>query len=67
MNAVAPIIEAKLDPRYAFLIRASVRLWLVDNCAMEIDEAFDGLVACLQCDCSREMVERGTRFSAQTH
>jgi hypothetical protein len=64
MNAfmpITPIVEAKLDPRYSFLVRASVRLWLVDNCEMDIDEAFDGLVACLSCPCSRELIERWER------
>ena len=58
MNAVAPIVEAKLDPKYTFLVRASVRLWMVDNCEMTLDEAFDDLIADLECDCTREMVRR---------
>ena len=61
MNAVAPILEVKHDPRYAFLVRASTRLWLVDNCEMDIGEAFDGLVADLECSCSGELVERWER------
>ena len=50
MNAVTPIVEAKLDPKYVFLVRASVRLWLVDNCEMDLGEAVDGLIADLQRD-----------------
>jgi hypothetical protein len=61
MNAVTPIVDAKIDPRYAFLVRASARLWLVDNCEMDIGDAFDDLVADLQCACSREIVVRWER------
>jgi hypothetical protein len=58
MNAVAPIVEAKLDPRYVFLVRASIRLFLVDQLEMTLDEAFNGLVNTLQCPCERELIER---------
>jgi len=61
MNAIASIVEAKLDPRYVFLVRASVRLWLVDNCEMDIGEAFHDLVADLQCACDRELILRWER------
>jgi len=61
MNAVTPIVKAERDPRYSFLVRASVRLWLVDNCEMDIGEAFDGLVGNLQCACDRELISRWER------
>ena len=61
MNAVTPIVEAKLDPRYAFLVRASIRLLLVDYCEMDIGEAFDGLLASLQCSCTHALVEKSER------
>ncbi len=50
-----------VDPRLVFLERASARLILVDAGEMELDEAFNGLVAHLQCPCSREIVERWER------
>jgi hypothetical protein len=34
------------DPRLAFLARAAARFELVEGSAMEIGEAFDGLIAC---------------------
>jgi hypothetical protein len=49
----------KPDPRLAFLARASARLTLVEACAMEIDEAIDGLVD--QCACDREIITRWDR------
>jgi hypothetical protein len=53
------------DPRLAFLARAAARFELLEGSAMEIGEAFDGLIAYLQCTCSREMVERWElRFQA---
>jgi hypothetical protein len=41
-----------VDPRLAFLARAAARFELVKAGVMEIGEAFDGLIACLQCSCS---------------
>jgi hypothetical protein len=52
------IADTQLDPRYAFLVRAAVRLWMVNRSEMTIDEAFDGLVVSLQCPCERETIER---------
>jgi hypothetical protein len=49
------------DPRLSFLQRAHARLILVESDVMTIDEAFDGLVACLQCACEREIIERWER------
>lgn len=54
-----------VDPRYIFLVRASTRLWLVDNCEMTLDEAFDDLVAGLQCACDRERIQRWERIIRQ--
>jgi hypothetical protein len=64
MNMVTPIgatTTDKIDERVAFLARAAARHVLVEAGAMDIDEAFDGLVADLRCDCDREMVERWER------
>ncbi len=44
------------DPRFAFLARAAARFELVEGGVMEIAEAFDGLIASLQCTCTREIV-----------
>jgi hypothetical protein len=57
----AQACNSNVDPRYIFLVRASARLWLVDNCEMTLDQAFDGLIETLSCPCSREMVERWER------
>jgi len=49
-----------IDPRLAFLARASARLVLVENGVMELDEAFDGLIVespCWICDCRWRWVE----------
>jgi hypothetical protein len=45
-------MNAPVDPRLAFLARASARLVLVESGEMDLDEAFDELVACV-CDCAR--------------
>ena len=60
MNAFTPLI-GNADPKLAFLARAVARFELVEAGAMDIDEAFDGLVISLQCSCSRELVERWER------
>jgi hypothetical protein len=51
----------EIDPRLIFLERASARLFLVKHGEMDVGEAFDGLVAGLQCSCSRKTVERWER------
>ena len=64
MNAVtpiAPIAVVKVDPRLAFLHRAHARLMLFEAGLMGIAEAFDGLVASLQCSCSRDLVQKWER------
>jgi hypothetical protein len=62
MNAFTPIIPlvevGTVDSRLAFLHRAHARLILFEAGEMDIAEAFEGLVASLQCSCSRELVER---------
>jgi hypothetical protein len=49
------------DPRLSFLYRAHARLILVEEGVMSIGEVFDDLVGCLQCACSRELLERWER------
>jgi hypothetical protein len=51
-------IPIEVNPRLAWLARAAARHMLVEHGLMTIDEAFEGLVDCLSCTCSREMVER---------
>lgn len=49
-----------VDPRLAFLARARARLILVESGAMDLDEAFEGLIAqslCSICDCRWGWVE----------
>ena len=43
-------MNALVDPRLAFLARASARLILVESGEMDLDEAFDALVESV-CDC----------------
>jgi hypothetical protein len=57
----AAALNQYTDLRLAFLARAAARFELVEAGVMEIGEAFDGLIACLQCSCSREMIERWER------
>ena len=57
----AAALNQYADLRLAFLARAAARFELVEAGVMEIGEAFDGLIACLQCSCSREMIERWER------
>jgi hypothetical protein len=33
----------EIDPRLAFLARAAARYFMVEQCEMSLDEAFDGL------------------------
>jgi hypothetical protein len=51
-------IPIEVDPRLAWLARAAARHLLVENGVMTLDDAFDGLIECLSCTCTREMVER---------
>ena len=61
-TSIVPVIGVgKVDPKLAFLARAAARFKLVEADEMGIDEAFDSLVACLQCSCSRDLVERWER------
>ena len=54
-------VQQKIDLRLVFLERAATRLFLVNIGEMEVGEAFDGLVNCLQCCCERETVGRWER------
>jgi len=45
-------MNALVDPRLAFLARASARLVLVEVGEMNLDEAYEDLVASV-CDCQR--------------
>jgi hypothetical protein len=45
-------MNALVDPRLAFLARASARLVLVEVGAMDLNEAFDDLIESV-CDCAR--------------
>jgi hypothetical protein len=55
--------QCHVDPRLAFLARASARLVLVEHGEMDIGEAFDGLIESLTCSCALEMAERWERDS----
>jgi hypothetical protein len=46
-NSVAPSSDT-IDPRLAFLIRASARWYLVEHGEMDLGDAFDGLVRSLK-------------------
>ena len=50
------MVDAGIDPKLAWLACAAARFELVEAGAMDIDEAFDGLVVRLSCSCSREGV-----------
>ena len=56
-----PLDHDELDPRYLFLVRAKIRLFLVDVGELSLTNAFSDLVEGLQCPCSREMVQRWER------
>jgi hypothetical protein len=45
-------MNALVDPRLAFLARASARLVLVEVGEMDVNEAFDDLIESV-CDCAR--------------
>jgi hypothetical protein len=45
-------MNALVDPRLAFLARASARLVLVEVGEMDLNEAFDDLIESV-CDCAR--------------
>src|SRR5262249_41015427 len=64
MNAftpITPMIGVDVDPKLAFLARAAARFELVQSGAMDLGEAFDGLVVCLSCACDRDCIERWER------
>jgi hypothetical protein len=55
------LIDQRVDPRIVFLARAAVRFQLVESGEMDLAEAYDGLVSCLQCACDRELILRWER------
>jgi hypothetical protein len=48
----------EIDPKLAWLARAAARHILVDAGLMTPQEAFDGLIDCLSCTCTRAVAER---------
>jgi hypothetical protein len=59
-----------VDPRLAFLARASARLILVESGEMGLNEAFEGLIAqspCSICDCRWQWVENLVERWERTH
>lgn len=65
MNAITPItpvVAVEIDPKLAWLARASARFQLVEAGAMDLDEAYDGLVADQPCPCVYETVRRWERL-----
>jgi hypothetical protein len=60
MNA-SFLIDQSVDPRLAFLARAAARFELVRAGAMDIAEAYDGLIIDLRCNCDCERVKRWER------
>ena len=54
-------IPTQVDPRLAWLARAAARHIMVEHGLMTVDEAFDGLIDCLSCTCTCEMVARWER------
>jgi hypothetical protein len=58
----APFLtDQRVDPRLAFLARAAARFQLVQAGTMDIDEAYDGLIVDLRCNCDCARVERWER------
>jgi hypothetical protein len=63
-------MTALADPRLVFLARASARLVLVEIGEMDLDEAFEGLIAqspCSICDCRWQRVENLVERWEHTH
>lgn len=60
MNAPVRIVT-QVDPKLAWLARAAARFDLVQVGAMDLDEAFDGFVVDLRCNCDCECVARWER------
>jgi hypothetical protein len=46
----APLDYDELDPRFVFLARAKVRLFLVEQGELTLTEAYDGLVETIHCE-----------------
>ena len=60
----------QVDPRLAFLLRAAVKLHLVEGCYQDLDAAFADLVLAFRqiavppCQCEREMLASFERFDS---
>jgi len=50
IDASIPLDYDKLDPRFVFLARAKVRLFLVEQGELTLTEAYDGLVETIHCE-----------------
>ena len=61
MTGDEPLDYDELDPRFIFLVRAKIRLFLVKQGEMTLTDAFSDLVDGLQCPCERETVQRWER------
>jgi hypothetical protein len=57
------------DPRFIFLVRAKVRLFLIEQGELTLTEAYDGLVETIHCEtCAAyadDMVARWERMDAK--
>jgi hypothetical protein len=57
MNAPL-LLDRRVDPRLAFLARAAARFQLVEAGELDLETAFNGLVAGLSCPCDRDRIAR---------
>jgi hypothetical protein len=57
MNAPL-LLDQRIDPRLAFLARAAARFQLVEAGELDLETAFNGLVAGLSCPCDRDRIAR---------
>jgi hypothetical protein len=55
----APLNEVgEIDPKLAWLARAAARFQLVEAGELDLETAFNGLVAGLSCPCDRDRIAR---------
>jgi hypothetical protein len=52
------LIDQRVDPRLAFLARAAACFQLVEAGELDLETAFNGLVAGLSCPCDRDRIAR---------
>jgi hypothetical protein len=64
MNAPL-LLDQRIDPRLAFLARAAARFQLVEAGELDLETAFNGLVAGLSCLCDRDRIARWERMDAK--